>query len=292
MSNKNILSPKGSVIGRPETPTPSSSQIKENEEMPDAPPISELRETLRVKLPNTYSSNRKELETSSYLRGEALRWVEPFLKDYFKHENTCGSMVATQTMFSTWKGFKKEIRRMFSDIDEIKTAEDHLHVLKQTGSALAYSTEFQRIDNRMYEFQKEKRFHDGLKRYSSLRNNSALTATNLATWPGTADNLRRVTVGINGISTLEGESSEEDSNAESLTPSKQETFNDLAPKHTINDRCTDLVNTMTKFTHKKIKEAEKGPKPERNVAIIRSVYKTALEKLLQQVLAEDRWDDL
>ena len=77
--------------------------------MPNAPIISELRETLCVKLPNTYSGNRKELEvfllqvelythfnddkfptnesyglwTASYLRGEALRWVEPFLKDYF-----------------------------------------------------------------------------------------------------------------------------------------------------------------------------------------------------------------
>jgi len=30
--------------------------------MPNAPIISELRETLRVKLPNTYSGNRKELE--------------------------------------------------------------------------------------------------------------------------------------------------------------------------------------------------------------------------------------
>ncbi|KFY69528.1 hypothetical protein V496_00167, partial [Pseudogymnoascus sp. VKM F-4515 (FW-2607)] len=48
---------KGSVIGRPKTPTPLSLQIKENEEMPNAPPISELRETLQVKLPNTYSSN-------------------------------------------------------------------------------------------------------------------------------------------------------------------------------------------------------------------------------------------
>ena len=30
--------------------------------MPNAPIILELRETLRVKLPNTYSSNRKELK--------------------------------------------------------------------------------------------------------------------------------------------------------------------------------------------------------------------------------------
>ncbi|ELR07268.1 hypothetical protein GMDG_08339, partial [Pseudogymnoascus destructans 20631-21] len=67
--------------------------------MPDAPTINELKETLRVKLPDTYSGNRKELEvfllqvelyqhfndekfptqesyalwTASYLRGEALR---------------------------------------------------------------------------------------------------------------------------------------------------------------------------------------------------------------------------
>ena len=44
---------------------PSSSQCipPENEDMPDTPPVvSELKETLWVKLPNTFSSNRKELE--------------------------------------------------------------------------------------------------------------------------------------------------------------------------------------------------------------------------------------
>ncbi|OBT81091.1 hypothetical protein VE02_10363, partial [Pseudogymnoascus sp. 03VT05] len=66
------------------------------------------------------------LWTTSYLRGEALRWVEPLLKDYFLHENTCGSMATTQSMFRDWKGFRKEIRRMFGDIDKVKTAEDHL----------------------------------------------------------------------------------------------------------------------------------------------------------------------
>ncbi|KFY32335.1 hypothetical protein V493_00297 [Pseudogymnoascus sp. VKM F-4281 (FW-2241)] len=62
--SKNILSLKGSVVGRPETPTPLSLQsiLRENVDMPDAPPISKLRETLQVKLPDTYSGNRKELE--------------------------------------------------------------------------------------------------------------------------------------------------------------------------------------------------------------------------------------
>ncbi|OAF61103.1 hypothetical protein VC83_02707 [Pseudogymnoascus destructans] len=40
------------------------------------------------------------------------------------------------------KGFKKEIRSMFSNIDEVKTAEDHMYGLKQTSSALTYTTEF------------------------------------------------------------------------------------------------------------------------------------------------------
>ena len=163
-----VLSPKGSIVGTPSTPTSSQRPKPEDEEMTDAPIISELRETLRVKLPDTYSGNRKELEvfllqvelythfnddkfptnesyglwTASYLRGEALRWVEPFLKDYFQHEGTCGVMATTQSMFGTWRGFKKEIRRMFGDIDEVKTAEDHLYGLRQVGSALTYATEF------------------------------------------------------------------------------------------------------------------------------------------------------
>jgi len=51
-------------------------------------------------------------------------------------------MATTQSMFSTWKGFKKEIHRLFSDINEIKTVEDRLYELQQTGSALTYATEF------------------------------------------------------------------------------------------------------------------------------------------------------
>ena len=100
---------------------------------------------------------------------------------------------------------------MFSDIDEVKTAEDHLYGLRQVGSALTYATEFQRyanqtswdtsalishyrrglkshvrmelarmerqpkdmvsliehtvrIDNRLYEFQKERRTYENPKK--------------------------------------------------------------------------------------------------------------------------------
>jgi hypothetical protein len=144
--------------------------------MPDAPetPVTELKESLRVKLPDTFSGNRRDLETwllqvelyqhfnddkfpsaesyciwtTSYLRGEAMVWIEPFLRDYFDNEDTCGAMMTTQSMFGGWSGFKREIRRMFGDIDARKTAETHLFGLKQTGSVVAYATEFQRHANK------------------------------------------------------------------------------------------------------------------------------------------------
>ncbi|KAG4441178.1 hypothetical protein IFR05_003349 [Cadophora sp. M221] len=58
-----VLSPKGSTIN-----TPSSTYKRrdlDDKDMPDAlkPVITELRETLRVKLPDTFSSNHQELET-------------------------------------------------------------------------------------------------------------------------------------------------------------------------------------------------------------------------------------
>ncbi|OBT70718.1 hypothetical protein VF21_10640 [Pseudogymnoascus sp. 05NY08] len=119
-----VVSSKGKA---PTTPTSSQRSKPKNEEMPNALAVNELRETLCIKLPDTYSGNHKDLEVFllQVELGEALWWVEPFLKDYF-----------------LWKGFWKEIRRMFGDIDEVKTAEDHLLRLKQTGSTLTYATEF------------------------------------------------------------------------------------------------------------------------------------------------------
>lgn len=129
---KPVATPTGSTVGTSSASTTPLKGKKEDrdgdEEMPDVEPaVAELRETLRVKLPDTYSGNRKELEvfllqvelythfnddkfptdesyalwTASYLRGEALRWVEPFLKDYFQYEDECGQMAATKTMFGT-----------------------------------------------------------------------------------------------------------------------------------------------------------------------------------------------
>lgn len=161
--------------GRAAVTPPTPKRVDDDVDMADAEPTQmELKETLRVKLPDTFNGTRSDLENfllqmelymhfnddkfpenrsyslwaTSYLRGEAGRWIEPFLRDYFEHEESNGSMLTTQTIIGTFNGFKREIRRMFGDVDERKTAETKLYSLRQNNSVVAYSTEFQKHANK------------------------------------------------------------------------------------------------------------------------------------------------
>ncbi|KFY06005.1 hypothetical protein V491_08908 [Pseudogymnoascus sp. VKM F-3775] len=181
--------------------------------MPNAPPmVSELKETLWVKLPDTFSGNRKELES----------------------------------------GFKKEIRRIFGDIDEVKTAEDHLYQLKQTGSVLTYATEFQRRGKQLN-----------------------------ATWQGqlNATFTGKPNWGINRDSTPKEESSDEESEAESLTTSEQDIYEELAPKWAMPYKYEKLVKHMTKVAYEGIKKAVERPNAEYTLPRVKDLYKEKLEAL-------------
>ncbi|APA15655.1 hypothetical protein sscle_15g104250 [Sclerotinia sclerotiorum 1980 UF-70] len=130
-----------------------------------------VTETLKVALPDRFTGNRQELETfllqleiyfqfnqdkfnhdadksvwaASYLRGEAAKWVQPYLKDYFTNlSEPKKRMYPTQTIFGRFEGFKKEIRRVFGNINELRDAESKIYGLKQTGSAVKYAVEFRR----------------------------------------------------------------------------------------------------------------------------------------------------
>lgn len=157
--------------------TPSSSNAKDSDgdvEIPDAPTQEfkvEANESIRVALPDKYHGSRKELETfllqveiyfnfndekftnnynsrslwvASYLRGSALEWVQPFMEDFFENEDEDGKMATTKKIFKSWEGMKKEMRRMFGDIDAVKVAVRKLLDLRQTGSAITYATDFQK----------------------------------------------------------------------------------------------------------------------------------------------------
>ena len=60
---REILSPKGSMIGTPSASPPKNNN-DDDEVMTEAPEpvVNRLEETLRVKLLDTFSGNRKDLE--------------------------------------------------------------------------------------------------------------------------------------------------------------------------------------------------------------------------------------
>ncbi|RAL65582.1 hypothetical protein DID88_005254 [Monilinia fructigena] len=138
-------------------------------EMTDAPKEITINETLKIALPDKYQGSRQELDTFllqleiyfrfnqdkftekesksiwavSYLRGEAGKWIQPYLRDYFENDDR-ERMQPTRTIFDSFEGFKTEIRRIFGNSNELEVAEEKIFNLKQTGSALKYATEFRR----------------------------------------------------------------------------------------------------------------------------------------------------
>jgi hypothetical protein len=90
--------------------------------MGDTPPTNlKLQETLKVANPDKFHRDRRELETfllqfgiyfrfnpdkfdtldaksiytASYLRGKALKWIEPFLSDYFENSTQPENQITT-----------------------------------------------------------------------------------------------------------------------------------------------------------------------------------------------------
>jgi hypothetical protein len=56
-------------------------------------------------------------------------------------------IVTTMVIFGSFEGFRREIRQVFGDIDIVRTAERKLLALRQTGSAINYTTEFRKYRN-------------------------------------------------------------------------------------------------------------------------------------------------
>ncbi|SLM33636.1 gag protein [Lasallia pustulata] len=92
------------------------------------------------------SESEKVMYASYYLQGDAEAWFRPYLKDFMN--NIADSTQAddeTVRMFSGFDKFMYEIRLVFGDIDEERTAERDIQRLKQTKSAADYTDQFKRI---------------------------------------------------------------------------------------------------------------------------------------------------
>lgn len=88
-----------------------------------------------------YNDAAKVIFVSSYLRGQAWDWLEPFIREYYEKPQEEWSNIA-QKIFNRYADFRQMLERTFGDIDAKKTAERKLKRLRQTGSATTYTTEF------------------------------------------------------------------------------------------------------------------------------------------------------
>ncbi|KAJ5105138.1 Retrotransposon polyprotein [Penicillium alfredii] len=83
----------------------------------------------------------KVIFVSSYLRGQAWDWLEPYIREYYEKTPDAWSAMA-QGIFSRYSSFRQLLERTFGDIDAKATAERKLARTRQTTSATAYVAEF------------------------------------------------------------------------------------------------------------------------------------------------------
>jgi hypothetical protein len=82
----------------------------------------------------------KVVLASSYMRGDAEKWVEPILLRYMDDTITDG---ANTNLVEDWTLFKGRLREIFSPIKESAIAEQKIQSLRQTTSVADYTTVFQ-----------------------------------------------------------------------------------------------------------------------------------------------------
>ena len=62
------------------------------------------------------------LFASTYLRGGAFEWLEPFLTDYVENPEDEREADAI-AIFNSWEAFKERIKMVYGDVDETRTTE-------------------------------------------------------------------------------------------------------------------------------------------------------------------------
>ncbi|OMH83846.1 Retrotransposon-derived protein PEG10 [Zancudomyces culisetae] len=80
------------------------------------------------------TDKQKVIFTSTFLRGAAFSWLQPFLESR-----------TPVPMLTDFELFTDEIQRVFGNPHQASTAERQLRRLKQTNSAANYATDFRRL---------------------------------------------------------------------------------------------------------------------------------------------------
>jgi Ty3 transposon capsid-like protein len=110
------------------------------------------------------SEAKKVLAIAAFLKGQAFEWFEPRMRDYLENDHEDRD-AATDELFTSYDNFAKELKSVFGEVDEKRSAERELRMLKQTGSAKQYATEFRRITAKLNKDEEslQSDFYTGLK---------------------------------------------------------------------------------------------------------------------------------
>jgi hypothetical protein len=107
--------------------------------------LTQLDTNLRINQSKLPMEADKVIYASTFLRGPAFDWFEPFLREYQeKVQKDWGDI--TEEVFSNYNKFKKRLLETFGDIDAKRTAERKLRRLRQnTPDVGRYAAEFQQV---------------------------------------------------------------------------------------------------------------------------------------------------
>ncbi|TIC91053.1 Transposon Tf2-6 polyprotein [Colletotrichum higginsianum] len=114
---------------------------------------------------NFRNETERIIHASTFLRGRALSWFEPYMEDLLDNTTLEHCKNETQDIFGSFQGFEHALKSLFQDPDEKRQAERDLSNLRQTKSATHYAAEFRRICARL-DYTDDTRifmFYQGLK---------------------------------------------------------------------------------------------------------------------------------
>ncbi|SLM35799.1 hypothetical protein SS1G_09531 [Lasallia pustulata] len=119
-------------------PTPFSGEGKKLESF-----LTQMRVYFRFNEELFASESEKVMYAAYHLQGDAEAWFRPYLKDFTNNDaDPTQADDGTVRMFSGFDKFMYEIRLVFGDMDEERTARQGLRRLKQTNSAEDYTVQF------------------------------------------------------------------------------------------------------------------------------------------------------
>jgi hypothetical protein len=91
----------------------------------------------------------KILMASTYMKGKASNWMQPYVDDYLLDVKQNGTKDETRAIFASWTEFKQEMGRIFGEVDAKNQAEKRITHLRQTKSVSAYTAEFKQLQARI-----------------------------------------------------------------------------------------------------------------------------------------------